>query len=246
MTTSLVLGATGDLGVAVAERLRDRGDDLIVHGHTNRIRLDEVARSVGALQSYLCDTTDETALAEVFGSIERLDNLIYCSAINTSVARVADLPLEEWRSIIDVNLTGAFLAVKHAMTALSASDDPSVVLVSSVFGLETPARRSAYGASKHGLNGLVQAVTREEGSWLRINSVCPGPMWSDNLRRMLERHAEAESISVEEYVMQRLADVPAKRFMELNECAAVVAFLCSPDASFVRGESIRITGGAVQ
>jgi NAD(P)-dependent dehydrogenase (short-subunit alcohol dehydrogenase family) len=246
MTRSLVIGASGDLGGAVAEELRGRGDEVLVHGHANSERLDEIARLVGASEKLSCDVRNEEEVAGLFQHIEQLDNLVYCAAVNPTVARVAELELGDWNDVMAVNLTGAFLAAKHALPILRCSTDPAVVVVSSVFGLETPSRRSAYGASKHGLNGLVQALTREEGSWLRVNAVCPGPMWSDNLRRILERHADAEAMSVEDYVMQRLSDVPARRLMELEECASVISFLCSPAAAFVRGESIRITGGAVQ
>lgn len=243
---TLILGATGNLGSALADVLSSNGHRLVLHGHSQSDKLIEIATRVGAEGCHCADVTSEAEMGELFAAVGQLDAVVYCVGINPTADSVAVMDLANWRRTLEVNLTGAFIATKLAIAALRGSSAPSIVLVSSIFGDETPARRAAYGASKHGLRALVQAVTREEGPWLRINAVCPGPMWSDNVREIFEKHAAAAGITMEEYVLQRVSDIPAGRFMELSECADLVSFLLSQDARFVQGECVRISGGAIQ
>lgn len=242
----LVFGASGDLGASVARYLAKQGHDLVLHGFRSRDKLESLAVETGGSQTLSFDVRHEASVKAGVKGLGAIDGMAYCSAINPTAAKVADMPLDIWRDVIDVNVTGAFLALRESLPLLRNSQSPAVVLVSSIFGLETPARRSAYGASKHALHGLVQACVREEGAWLRVNAVCPGPMWSENLRQILEKHAAAAGLTLEDYVLQRVGDIPAGRFMELRECAEVIGFLLSSSSSFVSGETVRISGGAIQ
>lgn len=241
----LVLGATGDLGYAVSRRLVASGHQVIVHGSAPSERLNRLAAEL--LADFVSfDVRNVERVREVIGAFAEIDGLVYCCAVNPSAFKIAEMPFDSWRQILDVNLDGAFTCLQSAIPALQRSSNPSVVLVSSVFGLQTPGRRSAYGASKHALSGLVQACVKEEGAWLRVNEVCPGPMWSENLRNILQLHADSAGVTLEEYILSRVQDIPMGRFMRLEECASVIAFLLSPAASFINGASIPVTGGAIQ
>jgi len=242
----LLFGATGDLGRAVAKRLYQDRHELVLHGHRSVDLLSQLAVEVEASDTWVFDVRDESAIAVAMAGVGALDGMVYCSAINPTASSIREMSLATWREIIDINLTGAFIALRAALPALALATHPSVVLVSSIFGAETPARRSAYGASKHGLTALVQAAVREEGSWLRVNEVCPGPMWSENLRNILNAHASSAGMALEEYVLTRVNDIPLGRFMELPECAEVINFLLSPASSFISAQSLRVTGGAIQ
>lgn len=244
----LILGASGNVGAAVARVLHYEGWELALHGYRGKERLGDLAVETNTPDEdvHLADLTIEAAVSSLFSSVGQLDAIVNAVGVNPTASSVVDLDLNEWQSVIDVNLTATFLTLKHGIPSLDKSKMPSIVLVSSIFGVETPERRAAYGASKHATTALVQAVNREEGDWLRVNAVCPGPMWSENVRSIFAKHAKADGVTVEQYVMSRLADIPAGRFTELRECAQVIAFLLNPRSSAIQGELFRVTGGAIR
>lgn len=243
---ALIVGASGELGGAIARRLVRGGHELILHAHNNMARLNELADEIGVKCLCSGDVKNEADVAAFIGDAEQdggFDALVYCAGTNPTAAIVQETTYHDWVETIAINLTGAFLCLKEAIPILRRRPAGSVVIVSSIFGLSSPANRGAYGASKHGLTGLVQSAAREEADKVRINAICPGPMWTENVRNIFARHAKSVGISVEEYVKQRQAQIPARRFLELDECAALVEFLISPQARFLTGETIRIAGG---
>jgi NAD(P)-dependent dehydrogenase (short-subunit alcohol dehydrogenase family) len=242
----LIIGASGELGTAVARRLAKQGHQLVLHAHSHLQDLNRLADELNVSQLIEADVTNE---AEVHGLIAKaagqdgMDGVVYAAGVNPTAVPIAETTLEDWDRTIAVNLTGAFLCLRAAIPFLRVKSDSSIVIVSSVFGLASPANRGAYGSSKHGLAGLVESVAREEAPAIRINAVCPGPMWTENVRRIFPQHAKSVGITVEEYVKQRRAKIPAGRFLELDECAALIEYLLGPNSRFVTGECIRIAGG---
>lgn len=245
---TLIIGASGEIGGAVARRLRKDNHEVIMHFNTNRSVVTNLADEIGVedlVEADVCSEDAVSAMLQHVGGRRGLDGLVYAAGINPIATEISQTSLSDWRRTMDVNLKGAFLCVREAIAHMKQSSNASIVLVSSIFGLSSPANRGAYGSSKHALNGLVQSVAREEAPGIRINAVCPGAIWTENVRRIFPQHAASVGISVEDYVKQRTQKIPAGRFLELPELAAMVAYLLSPDAGFVTGESIRIAGGEI-
>lgn len=243
---TLIIGASGELGTAIAHILAAKGHNLVLHGHSNVTHLNNIADEVGALTVVTGDMKEEEQIKSVIeqsNSPDKISGLVYAAGINPTADTVENTSSAIWADTLAVNLTGAFLCIKHSLPHLRTQAPSAIVIVSSVFGISSPANRSAYGASKHGLTGLVQSVAKEEGERVRINGVCPGPMWSENVRNIFSRHAKSVGISVEDYVKQRRSQIPYGRFLELKECASVVSFLLSNESSFLTGEMIRLSGG---
>lgn len=242
---TLIVGASGELGGAIARKLAAEGHEVILHAHSKQAKLTNLADELQAGEVLQADVRVEDEVAEMVqvAAARGLDGLVYAAGVNPTAARIADTRLEDWTHTLGVNLTGAFLCVRAAAPAIRESLNGSIVLVSSIFGISAPSNRGSYSVSKHGLTGLVQTVAREEAPRIRINAVCPGAMWTENVRRIFPRHARSVGISVEDYVKERTARIPAGRFLELSECAALVSYLMSDDAKFLTGECIRIAGG---
>jgi NAD(P)-dependent dehydrogenase (short-subunit alcohol dehydrogenase family) len=242
----LVVGAGGELGTAVARRLASDGHELVLHALSDVSVLNDIADQTGTSRLLTADVRSEPSVEAMMSQAagqDGLDGLVYAAGVNQTAMPIADTPLADWNHTISVNLTGAFLCVKSALPYLRRSAGGSIVLVSSVFGMNSPAHRGAYGVSKHGLSGLVQSVSKEEAPLVRVNAVCPGPMWTENVRRIFAQHAKSVGISVEDYVKQRRAQIPSGRFLELGECASLIAYLLSERSRFLTGESIRLAGG---
>ena len=249
--TGVVLGATGGLGRPIVEAMSDVGMRLFVHGRSNVIRLEDLKVLPGVERTALADVRSHDEITELATSIAgwcggRLDAFVYVVGVNPSAATVSQLTVTDWDLTVNVNLRGAFLTTQALMPYLSAAEGGHIVLISSIFGLLSPANRAAYSASKHGITGLVQSLAREEGSRLHINALAPGPAWGENVRHIFAEHAQREGISVEEYTQSRFGRIPMRRFMNPDELANTVLFFCSPRSSYINGQVVAVTGGAYE
>lgn len=247
--TGVVFGATGGLGRPIAQAMSDAGMRLFVHGRSNVMRLEDLKVLPGVERTALADVRSYDEISELAASIGswcggRLDAFVYVVGVNPTAATVSQLTVTDWDLTVNVNLRGAFLATQALMPYLSAAEGGHIVLISSIFGLQSPANRAAYSASKHGITGLVQSLVREEGSHLNINALAPGPAWGENVRHIFAEHAKREEISVEEYTRRRFGRIPMGRFMNPDELANIVLFFCSPRSSYINGQVIAVTGGA--
>lgn len=245
----VVLGATGGLGRSIVGAMSDVGMQLFVHGRSNKTRLEDLRVLPGVERTAVADVRSQDEVSALAANVGgwcggRLDAFVYLVGVNPTAATLNQLTVTDWDLTIEVNLRGAFLTVQALMPYLSAADTGHIVLISSIFGLQSPSNRAAYGASKHGMTGLVQSFVREEGSRLHINALAPGPAWGEHIRRIFAQHAKNEGISVEEYTSRRTSRIPMGRFMNPEELANAVLFLCSPRSSYINGQVIAVTGGA--
>jgi NAD(P)-dependent dehydrogenase (short-subunit alcohol dehydrogenase family) len=239
---ALVTGGARGIGRATAERLAAEGARVAVVDIDGDAATDAVEALGGAGLRFVADVADEAALAGVFAATTEawggLD-VVVANAATQLIGRDerADrLDLEAWRRTVDVNLTGAFLTVKHGARALLAGGGGAVVCVGSPAGHYGIAPGlDAYSASKAGVSGLVRVsaidFAREA---IRVNGVLPGitdtPM---NHWWLEDPQARAEMA----------AQIPVGRPARPEEIAAVVAFLASDDAAYVTGALWAVDGG---
>jgi NAD(P)-dependent dehydrogenase (short-subunit alcohol dehydrogenase family) len=231
---ALVTGAASGIGAATAERLVDEGARVALLD----IELAEAADGTLVLQA---DVSDETAVSKAVGqAVEAFGGLdiVIVGAATQLVGRdnsIDRLELDAWQRTVDVNLTGAFLTAKHGARALLEAGGTIVCIGSPAGQLGIAPSLAAYSSSKAGLVGLVRAMAADYGSrGVRVNAVFPGitdtPM-NDWWRHDPDRRAQAER------------SIPLGRIGSPEEVAAVVAFLCSDDASYVTGAIWTVDGG---
>jgi NAD(P)-dependent dehydrogenase (short-subunit alcohol dehydrogenase family) len=145
---------------------------------------------------------------------------------------LADISPEEWLRVLDINLSGLFYGIKFAAPAIVSAGGGAIVNVSSVFA-DRGGNSPEYVAAKHGIRGLTRAAAVEYGPLgVRVNELQPGVIWTD--MTMADRQGT-----------QRVAErgIPLGRIGEANEIATVVAFLLSPEASYVTGAHLAVDGG---
>jgi len=224
----VVTGGTRGIGAAVAKRFTDLGDRVVALGRAD------------------CDITDETAVAQVFGSLGDVDVLVNNAGVSSS-APVAKTSLADWRSQLDVNATGAFLCTKAVLPGMLARNQGRIVTVASTAGRTGQRYTAAYSASKHATVGLTRAVAAEvAGTGVTANAVCPTFVRTDMTAHTVQRIAESTGRSTEDSERAIARMSPLGRLLDPDEVAFAVVFLAAPEASAVNGQAIVLDGGGIQ
>ena len=234
--SAVVTGGASGIGLAVAERLLDDGWPVaIVDADADALARAEDSFSEENAIFLEADITDEDEVADVFD--QTVDRLGLIGGLVNSAGIARDLSAEEtsaelFREILDVNLVGSFICAKAALERMGAT--LSIVNLGSVSGLRANSGRVAYGASKAGVKLLSEVLALEYGNrGVRVNCVAPGPIQTPMIARL---HSE-------EARRVWLGHVPQGRYGEPEEVAAAIAFLLSPEASYINGHTLAVDGG---
>jgi 3-oxoacyl-[acyl-carrier protein] reductase len=225
----LVTGGNRGIGLAIARAFADAGDNVVI---THRSGMPPEG-----LQGVTCEVTDSasvdaafTAAEEIFGG--PVEVLVANAGItrDTLLMRMSD---DEFDSVIDTNLAGAFRCARRAATGMIRKRKGRIVLISSVVGLYGSPGQANYAASKSGLVGLARSISRELGGrGITANVVAPGFI-----------DTEMTAVLPDDQKKQYLANIPAGRFATPEEVASVVRFVASDDAAYITGAVIPVDGG---
>jgi NAD(P)-dependent dehydrogenase (short-subunit alcohol dehydrogenase family) len=249
-TTAFVTGASRGIGRAIATRFVEDGGTATIAARSDAIY--DVAEELGEDRA-LAVETDVSSERDVEGAIRAtvdefggLDVLVNNAAIAGPTAPVEEVATDDWQRTLDVNLTGAFLTVKHAVPHLVESDRGTVVNVSSITGKRPLPERTPYAATKIALVGLTRTLAFELGDeGVTVNTICPGTVRTERLRRVFERHAEELGVTYQEALDELvLDDCAIRELQEPEEIAGVVAFLASDHGRHITAQDINVDSGA--
>jgi NAD(P)-dependent dehydrogenase (short-subunit alcohol dehydrogenase family) len=241
----LVTGGANGLGFGVARRFVAEGARVWIADVD--LRVAAIARDIGAEAGVMCDVSHpeeiDALVDTILSSAGKLDVAVANAGIGGG-APLVELTGELLRHILAVNLEGVFYTCRAAALAMKPARTGSIITVGSVFGQDTPAGASAYGAAKAGVVALTHALARElAAEQIRVNCVSPGHMDTALYRRALQRRATATGRTFEETAADELAQVPMGRFGTGDDVAGLVTFLASADAAYLTGQTINIDGG---
>lgn len=201
-----------------------------------------IERAGGRVLTRVADVSDEAAVAElVEACVADLGGLevVYANAgITGGNVALLDATVEDWRRVLEVNLIGPFLAIKHAAPVLRQAGGGSILCTASVAGLRSGAGPTAYSASKAGVVSLVQTAANQlAGTGVRVNAICPGLIETGMTRPMFEMaRAAGKGHKIGQLNPLRRAGEPA-------EIANMALFLASDESSYVNGQAIAVDGG---
>lgn len=250
---AIVTGGAQGLGRAICERLAVEGAHVVVADLNEPAAQNtavEVASATGrqtlAIKTDVTNDADMAALVDsTLQKFGRLDIAVANAGI-VIAGEITDFPVEKWRTVIEVNLTGYFLLAKYAAGPMIGQKSGTIIQINSKSGKKGSYKNSAYAASKFGGIGLTQSLALELAEHnVRVNAVCPGnlldsPLWVNSLYK---QYAARLGIT-EEAVRQKYIDqVPMKRGCTYEDVCNVVLFLASEQSNYMTGQAINVTGG---
>lgn len=230
---AVVIGAASGIGWASAQALAADGCRVVVADRNTEGAAERAAELGAPHSSNYVDVTDENSVQRLFTEVGAVDVVVNCAGFS-NVGLITDMPVDQFRAVIDVCLTGGFIVAKHAGAHLS--EGGVLVSISSLNGRQPAAGMSAYCAAKAGLSMLTQVAALEMGPrGIRVNAIAPGFVHTP----LTEPAAMVPGV-VEEYV----ENTALGRAGTPEDIAAAVVFVCSPKASWMTGEVLDLNGGA--
>lgn len=224
----LVTGGNRGIGLAIARAFAEQGDKVAITYRSGEVP--------AGLLGVKADVTDAASIDAAFTEVEAVHGPVEVVIANAGVTRdtlLMRMSEEDFTSVIDTNLTGAFRVIKRASKGMIKLRRGRIVLISSVVGLYGSPGQVNYAASKAGLVGMARSLTRELGSrGITANVVAPGFINTEMTAALPEATQKGY-----------LDSIPAKRFAEPDEVARVVRWIAGPEAGYISGAVIPVDGG---
>lgn len=237
----VVTGGGKGIGRAIVARFATAGDQVVAVGRDG-----PALEATEASAAEVCDVTDEDQVVALFDRLGSVDVLVNNAGVATS-APLERTTLDEWRTQLDVNATGAFLCTRAVLGGMLERREGRIVTIASTAGRIGSRYTAAYTASKHAAVGLMRAVAAEvAGTGVTANTVCPAFVRTDMTRRSVARIVAATGRSEEEAEAALVTASPLGRLLEPEEVAFAVAFLAAPEAAAINGQTLVLDGGGIQ
>lgn len=234
---AVVTGGAQGIGLAVARRLSASGATVALWDVDGALAAESAAGLGAGARGDAVDVTDADAVASsakaAADELGRIDILICSAGIAGSNGPVTEYPVDEWRRIVDVNLHGVFHCCRAVLPIMVERGYGRVVNIASVAGKEGNPNAGAYSASKAAVIALTKTLGKEHaGQDISVNCVTPAAARTRIFEQMSEEH-----------IAFMLSKIPRGRFLEVEEAANMIAWLCSAENSFATGGVFDLSGG---
>ncbi len=235
MRTALITGGSRGIGAAAVRAFARAGFRAAFFYRADEAAAGAVARETGAA-AIRCDVSDPACVREACREAESTLGHIDALVNNAGIAQqklLTDITDDDWRRMLDVNLSGAFYVTRTVLPGMISRKRGSIVNVSSIWGQVGASCEAHYSAAKAGLIGLTRALAKEVGpSGVTVNCVCPGVIQTDMLGGFTPGDLKALA-----------EETPLGRLGTPQEVAAAILWLCQEEAAFVTGQVIGVGGG---
>jgi NAD(P)-dependent dehydrogenase (short-subunit alcohol dehydrogenase family) len=243
---ALVTGGGSGVGAAIARALADAGARVTIAGRRPE-PLAEVAAGHDGIRTTVADVTDAAQVSALFAEAAEAwgaPDIVVANAGAAASRPFGRTSAEDFREMLDVNLTSVFTTWQAALPAMLGRGRGRLVAIASTAGLRGYAYVAGYCAAKHGVIGLTRALAQETArTGVTVNAVCPGYTRTPMLERSIATIVAKTGRSRDEAQATLLAANPQGRFVEPGEVAAAVLWLCSDAAASVTGQAISVSGG---
>jgi 3-hydroxybutyrate dehydrogenase len=241
--TALVTGSTSGIGLAIARALAGEGARLILNGFGDPAEIEKLQAELGAGYSN-ADLTKAAAIETMMAEAGPVDILVN-NAGTQHVAPVDEFPVDKWDLIIALNLTAAFHTTRLAIPAMRAKGWGRIIATASAHSLVASPNKSAYVAAKHGIAGFTKTVALETATdGITANCISPGYVWTPLVEGQIPDQMASRHLSREQVMNDvLLAAQPTKKFVTVDQVAALALFLCRDEAASITGANLSMDGG---
>jgi NAD(P)-dependent dehydrogenase (short-subunit alcohol dehydrogenase family) len=243
---ALVTGGGSGIGAAIAVTLAQAGAAVTICGR-RREPLDAIAAQQAGIFAESADVTDRDAMLDLYKQAETARGpftIVVANAGGTKSAPAEDVTAEMWNDTLNVNLTGAFFSVQPALAGMRARGFGRIVFIASTAGLRGAAYVAPYVAAKHGVIGLMRALTAETVKHgITVNAVCPGYTETPMLEGAVAHIVATTNRDAAKARAALASKNPQGRFITPAEVAAAVLWLCGEATAGITGQAIAISGG---
>ena len=235
----VVTGGARGIGYAIAERFLESGAKVALFDR-DKAALDEAVAALkgkGTVAAQVADVTDEASMQRAFEAAAKafgkVDSMVNNAGIAGRNFKLWECPADEFRAVVEVDLIGVFLGCKVAAAHMLKNKYGRIVNVASIAGKEGNPNASHYSAAKAGVIALTKSLGKELAtSGVLVNCITPAAAKTDIFKQITQQHID-----------YMLSKIPMNRFVEVQEIAALVAWLSSEDCSFSTGATFDISGG---
>ena len=251
--SALVTGSTSGIGLGIVRALSRVGVNVMLNGFGDADAIGRLCRELadaggGRVAYHAADVRSAAEVAALVAATEQAFGAVDILVNNAGIQFVApteDFPEERWDAVLDTVLNASFHAIKAALPGMRRRNWGRIVNLVSVHGLIASPFKSAYVAAKHGQIGLTKTVALEVAeTGITCNAVCPGYVLTPLVEGQIDRQAQVHQLPRERVIREvMLAAQPSKRFVEIDDVAALILFLCGDAAKSITGTAIPIDGG---
>lgn len=249
---AVVTGSTSGIGKAIATRLAEEGCNVMLNGFGEKEAIDTFKKELtdkfkvrveysGADMSRPKEIEKMIADAnKIFGGIDILVN----DAGIQFTAPVEDFPDDTWDAIVAINLSAYFHTIKHTVPIMRKQKSGRIINIISVHGLVASIHKAAYVSAKHGVAGLTKVVALETAKEnITCNGICPGWVLTPLAQKQIEDHMNEENKDEKAAKDEILQQQPSREFVDPEDIAAYIVFLCGPNSKSITGAMLTIDGG---
>ena len=247
MKNILITGGAGGIGLEIVHYFEKKNFNIIILDKTLKKNFKKIKKNIFYFEVDLLEIKKtEKKIQQIISKFKTIDILINCAGIQY-ISKIEDFPTNEWRKVIDINLTRSFINSKNIIPVMKKNNSGRIINISSVHGLVASENKSAYIASKHGLIGLTKAIALElSKTKITCNAISPGWVLTPLVEKQIKKLASKNKTSIEIEKKNLLFEKhPNQKFVSGKEIASLVNFLISKDAQNITGSSYSIDGGWV-
>ena len=251
MKNILITGGAGGIGLEIVHYFEKKNFNIIILDKTSKKdfkkNYKKIKKNIFYFETDLLEIKKtEKKIQQIISKFKTIDILINCAGIQY-ISKIENFPTNEWRKVIDINLTSSFITSKNIIPVMKKNNSGRIINISSVHGLVASENKSAYVASKHGLIGLTKAIALElSKTKITCNAISPGWVLTPLVEKQIKRLASKNKTSIEIEKKNLLFEKhPNQKFVSGKEIASLVNFLISKDAQNITGSSYSIDGGWV-
>jgi NAD(P)-dependent dehydrogenase (short-subunit alcohol dehydrogenase family) len=246
--TIVITGGNKGIGKSISEVLAEENANVAIcamDGSSGRSLVNVLKNKGRNAKFYRTDVSSEVEVKRTVDSISKdfgeIYGLVNNAGISMPMKNLHEIDLDEWNHVINVNLNGTFLMTKHIIPKLINHNSGSIVNISSIAALVEGSNKPPvpYGSSKGAILSFSRtAAMKYADKGIRINTVCPGPVYSEQLERRASENSDKNA-----YLEKLASNIPLGRIGQPEDIARLVAFLLSPVSSFITGTHVVIDGG---